>query len=120
MDTVGWDGTVYPFVFPILNFSPASANMPSADGPRDLCNQGLSDLLFRTSEGRLRENRDSLPYPHSNVQVDEVIFYCDGDFTSRKGVGDGSVSFHPAGVPTDHSQEPTKPVLERSKHMKQP
>ena len=39
------------------------------------------------------------PYPHSNVDVDEVIFYCDGDFTSRRGLNAGSLSFHPAGIP---------------------
>jgi homogentisate 1,2-dioxygenase len=39
------------------------------------------------------------PYPHSSVDVDEVIFYQRGEFTSRKGVGPGSVSLHPAGIP---------------------
>ena len=39
------------------------------------------------------------PYPHSSVDVDEVIFYCDGNFPSRKGVGPGSISHHPAGIP---------------------
>jgi homogentisate 1,2-dioxygenase len=39
------------------------------------------------------------PYPHSSVDVDEVIFYQRGEFTSRRGVGPGSISFHPAGVP---------------------
>ena len=39
------------------------------------------------------------PYPHSSVDVDEFIFYCDGNFTSRKGVGPGSISYHPTGIP---------------------
>ena len=39
------------------------------------------------------------PYPHSSVDVDEILFYCDGNFTSRKGVGPGSISHHPAGIP---------------------
>jgi homogentisate 1,2-dioxygenase len=38
------------------------------------------------------------PYPHSSVDVDEVIFYCRGNFTSRKGVSPGSISHHPAGI----------------------
>ena len=38
------------------------------------------------------------PYPHSSVGCDEFIFYCSGDFTSRRGVGPGSISHHPAGV----------------------
>ena len=39
------------------------------------------------------------PYPHSSVDCDEIIFYCDGNFTSRRGVGPGSLSHHPAGIP---------------------
>ena len=39
------------------------------------------------------------PYPHSSVDCDEILFYVSGKFTSRKGVGPGSVSFHPRGLP---------------------
>jgi homogentisate 1,2-dioxygenase len=39
------------------------------------------------------------PYPHSSVDCDEMIFYCSGNFTSRRGVGPGAISLHPAGVP---------------------
>jgi homogentisate 1,2-dioxygenase len=39
------------------------------------------------------------PYPHSSVDVDEVLFYANGDFASRRGVGPGSLSHHPAGIP---------------------
>ncbi|MFN9956327.1 MAG: homogentisate 1,2-dioxygenase, partial [bacterium] len=39
------------------------------------------------------------PYPHASVDVDELLFYVEGNFTSRKGVGPGSISFHPAGIP---------------------
>jgi homogentisate 1,2-dioxygenase len=39
------------------------------------------------------------PYPHTSVDCDEIIFYVRGNFTSRKGVGPGAISFHPAGVP---------------------
>ena len=38
------------------------------------------------------------PYPHASVDCDEIIFYAGGNFTSRKGVGAGSFSHHPAGV----------------------
>jgi homogentisate 1,2-dioxygenase len=45
------------------------------------------------------ENAIPCPYPHSSVDCDEVIFYVDGNFTSRRGVGPGAISFHPAGIP---------------------
>jgi homogentisate 1,2-dioxygenase len=38
------------------------------------------------------------PYPHSSVDCDEFLFYVRGNFTSRRGVGPGSISHHPAGV----------------------
>jgi homogentisate 1,2-dioxygenase len=31
--------------------------------------------------------------------VDEVLFYSRGNFTSRRGVGPGSLSHHPRGIP---------------------
>ncbi len=38
------------------------------------------------------------PYPHSSVDCDEVILYLRGNFTSRRGVGPGALSLHPAGI----------------------
>ena len=40
-----------------------------------------------------------MPYVHSNVQADEVLFYVDGQFGSRKGVDIGSLTLHPGGIP---------------------
>jgi homogentisate 1,2-dioxygenase len=39
------------------------------------------------------------PYNHANVDCDEVLYYCAGDFTSRKGAGiaAGSLTLHPGG-----------------------
>ena len=39
------------------------------------------------------------PYPHSSVDCDEFLFYCRGNFISRRGIGPGSISHHPMGVP---------------------
>jgi len=44
------------------------------------------------------------PYPHSSVDIDEVIYYVRGNFTSRKGISPGSISLHPAGIP--HGPQP--------------
>jgi homogentisate 1,2-dioxygenase len=40
-----------------------------------------------------------VPYVHSNVEADEVLFYVDGEFGSRRGVGLGSMTLHPGGIP---------------------
>jgi homogentisate 1,2-dioxygenase len=39
------------------------------------------------------------PYNHSNIDSDEVLYYVDGDFMSRKNIDKGYISLHPAGIP---------------------
>src|SRR6266540_3083010 len=62
---------------------------PTFIGPHD---EGLRELVVK------RGHAIPCPYPHSSVACDEVIFYAAGNFTSRRGVGPGSLSHHPAGV----------------------
>ena len=44
------------------------------------------------------------PYSHSNVNSDEVIYYCEGNFMSRKGIKQYDISLHPFGLP--HGPQP--------------
>lgn len=100
MDTVGWDGTVYPVIFPILQFSPKAGQVhlpPTVHGTFATPGSLICSFVPRMVD--FGEGAIPCPYPHSSVDVDEVIFYCDGDFTSRRGLGAGSISFHPSGVP---------------------
>ena len=39
------------------------------------------------------------PYNHSNIDSDEVLYYVDGEFMSRKHVTRGMITLHPAGIP---------------------
>jgi len=99
-DAVGWDGTVYPFVFPIRQFSPKAGQVhlpPTVHGTFATGGSLICSFVPRMVD--FGEGAIPCPYPHSNTDVDEVIFYCDGDFTSRRGLSAGSISFHPAGVP---------------------
>jgi len=99
MDVIGWDGTVYPVVFPILNFAPrigAYHLPPTVHGTFATGGSLICSFVPRMVD--FGEGAIPCPYPHSNVDVDEVIFYCAGNFTSRKGIGAGSISYHPAGV----------------------
>jgi homogentisate 1,2-dioxygenase len=100
LDVVGWDGTVYPWVFPIRAFQPrvSSVHLP----PTWHGTFGARGALVCSFVPRLVDfHPDAIPcpYPHSSPSCDEIIFYCDGNFTSRRGVGPGSVSHHPAGIP---------------------
>ena len=99
LDIVGWDGFVYPFAFPIEKFQPKTGarHLP----PTVHCTFVGSGLAIGSFVPRLLDyGKDAIPcpYPHSNVDCDEIILYLRGDFTSRRGVGPGALSYHPFGI----------------------
>jgi homogentisate 1,2-dioxygenase len=99
LDVVGWDGTVYPWAFPILNFAPRVGLVhlpPTVHGT--FAARGALICSFVPRPLDFHPDAIPCPYPHSSVSCDEFIFYCRGNFTSRRGVGPGSISHHPAGV----------------------
>jgi homogentisate 1,2-dioxygenase len=100
LDVVGWDGTVYPFVFPILAFQPrvSAIHLPPI-WHGTFAARGALICSFVPRPLDFHPDAIPCPYPHASVDCDEVLFYCRGNFTSRKGVGPGSLSHHPAGVP---------------------
>ena len=99
LDVVGWDGAVYPWAFPILNFQPRVGMVhlpPTVHGT--FATRGALICSFVPRPLDFHPDAIPCPYPHSSVACDEIIFYCAGQFTSRKGVGPGSISHHPSGV----------------------
>jgi homogentisate 1,2-dioxygenase len=99
LDVVGWDGSLYPFAFPILNFQPRAGLVhlpPTWHGT--FATRGALVCSFVPRMLDFHPEAVPCPYPHASVDVDEVLFYARGEFTSRRGVGPGSISHHPAGV----------------------
>jgi homogentisate 1,2-dioxygenase len=99
LDVVGWDGAVYPWAFPILRFAPRVGLVhlpPTVHGT--FAARGALICSFVPRPLDFHPDAIPCPYPHSSVDCDEFIFYCSGDFTSRRGVGPGSISHHPAGI----------------------
>lgn len=99
LDVVGWDGTVYPWAFPILAFQPRVSSVhlpPTWHGT--FAAKGALICSFVPRPVDFHPEAIPCPYPHSSTHCDEIIFYCDGNFTSRRGVGPGSISHHPMGV----------------------
>jgi homogentisate 1,2-dioxygenase len=99
LDVVGWDGAVYPWAFPILRFQPRVGLVhlpPTWHGT--FAARGALVCSFVPRPLDFHPQAIPCPYPHSSVSCDEFIFYCRGNFTSRKGVGPGSISHHPAGI----------------------
>jgi len=100
LDVIGWDGTVYPFVFPILHFQPRAGlvHLPP-DWHGTFAARGALICSFVPRALDFHPEAIPCPYPHSSYDCDEFIFYSRGNFTSRRGVGPGSMSHHPAGIP---------------------
>jgi homogentisate 1,2-dioxygenase len=99
LDVVGWDGAVYPVVFPILAFQPRAGLVhlpPTWHGTFAARGALVCSFVPRVTD--FHPDAIPCPYPHASVDVDEVLFYVRGQFTSRRGVGPGSISHHPAGV----------------------
>lgn len=100
LDAVGWDGTVYPWAFPILHFQPRVSSIhlpPTWHGT--FAARGALICSFVPRLVDFHPEAIPCPYPHSSTHCDEIIFYCQGNFTSRRGVNPGSISHHPMGIP---------------------
>ena len=100
LDVVGWDGTVYPWAFPILNFQPRAGLVhlpPTWHGT--FAARGALICSFVPRVVDFHPEAIPCPYPHASVDCDEFLFYCGATSPRRRGVGPGSVSHHPAGVP---------------------
>jgi homogentisate 1,2-dioxygenase len=100
LDVVGWDGALYPFAFSIDAFKPKVGRIhlpPTVHATFEAPGVLLCSFVPRLLD--FDERAVPCPYPHSSVDVDEVLFYSRGNFTSRRGVGPGSISHHPRGIP---------------------
>ncbi|MET0387976.1 MAG: homogentisate 1,2-dioxygenase [Polyangiales bacterium] len=100
LDVVGWDGTVYPWAFPILAFQPRVSSVhlpPTWHGTFAARNTLICSFVPRPLD--FHPDAIPCPYPHASVDVDEVLYYVRGQFGSRTGVEAGSLTLHPRGVP---------------------
>ena len=99
-DVVGWDGFVYPFAFSIHNFEPISGRLhmpPPIHQTFDGHNFVICSFVPRLYD--YHPLAIPAPYNHSNIDSDEVLYYVDGDFMSRKHVERGMITLHPGGIP---------------------
>ncbi|MCX8470288.1 MAG: homogentisate 1,2-dioxygenase [Chitinophagaceae bacterium] len=99
-DVVGWDGCEYPYIFSIHDFEPITGRVHQPP-PVHQTFDG-KDFVICSFVPRLYDyHPDSIPAPynHSNIDSDEVLYYVDGDFMSRKHVTRGMITLHPSGIP---------------------
>jgi len=106
-DVVGWDGAYYPWAFNIRDFEPIVGRIHQPP-PVHQTFQG-DGFVVCSFVPRLYDfdpHAIPAPYSHSNAQSDEVLFYANEEFMSRKGIVFGSVTHHPDGMP--HGPQPGK------------
>jgi homogentisate 1,2-dioxygenase len=99
-DVVGWDGYNYPYGFSIHNFEPITGRIHQPPPVHQTFE--TSAFVVCSFVPRLYDYHPQsipAPYNHSNIDSDEVLYYVDGDFMSRKNVDKGYISLHPAGIP---------------------
>lgn len=99
-DAIGWDGFQYPYGFSIHNYEPITGrvHMPP---PIHQTFEGHNFVICSFVPRMYDYHPQAIPapYAHSNVDSDEVLYYVDGDFMSRKHVERGMISLHPKGIP---------------------
>jgi homogentisate 1,2-dioxygenase len=112
-DVVGWDGCLYPYAFNWRDFEPITGRVHQPPPVHQVFEgQGFVICNFVPRKVDYHPLSIPVPYYHSNVDSDEVMFYCGGDYEARRGsgIGQGSISLHPGG----HSHGPQPGAYERS------
>jgi homogentisate 1,2-dioxygenase len=117
-DVVGWDGCLYPYVLSIADFEPLTGRVHQPPPVHQVFEgSGFVVCNFVPRKVDYHPLAVPVPYYHSNVDSDEVMFYVGGDYGARagSGIGPGSVSLHPGG----HSHGPQPGAVERSLGVEQ-
>ena len=97
---LGWDGWVFPFAFPISAYQPKTSSVHLPPNIHTVfAARGFVMMNFVPRVLDYAPNAVPCPYPHSSVDCDEILFYVEGHFTSRKGISQYSISHHPGGIP---------------------
>ncbi len=99
-DAIGWDGNHYPWAFSIHDFEPITGRVhqpPPVHQTFEAHNFVVCSFVPRMYD--YHPEAIVVPYNHSNVDSDEVLYYVDGEFMSRKHVDKGQITLHPAGIP---------------------
>ena len=99
-DVVGWDGNHYPYAFSIHDFEPITGRVhqpPPVHQTFEARNFVICSFVPRLYD--YHPQAIPAPYNHSNIDSDELLYYVDGDFMSRKSVSRGQITLHPGGIP---------------------
>ena len=98
-DFVGWDGYMYPYATSIHDFEPITGRIHQPP-PTHQHFVGRNFVICSFVPRLFDYHPDAIPTPynHSNIDSDEVLYYAEGDFMSRRGIKRGSFTLHPGGI----------------------
>lgn len=115
-DYIGWDGYYFPYAFSIHNFEPITGRVHQPPPVHQTFQaRGFVICSFCPRLYDYHPQAIPAPYFHSNVDSDEVLYYAEGEFMSRKHVERGMISLHPIGIP--HGPHPG--AIEKSIGLKE-
>ncbi|MFN9330573.1 MAG: homogentisate 1,2-dioxygenase [Cyclobacteriaceae bacterium] len=100
LDLVGWDGFLWPYAFSIHDFEPITGRIhqpPPVHQTFQARNFVICSFVPRLFD--YHPQAIPAPYNHSNIDSDEVLYYAEGNFMSRRGIERGSFTLHPGGLP---------------------
>ena len=100
LDVAGWDGYLYPWAFNIADFEPITGSIhqpPPVHQTFEARNFVICSFVPRMLD--YHPDAVPVPYNHSNLESDEVLYYVRGRFGSRRGVEESSFTLHPHGIP---------------------
>lgn len=112
-DVAGWDGYLYPYAFNIADFEPRSGrfHVPPTDH-QTFQGPGFVVCSFVPRPLDWDETAVPIPYYHSNLDSDEVLYYVGGSYSARK-VEVGSITLHPRGLSHGPSAGAVEASLEK-------
>jgi homogentisate 1,2-dioxygenase len=106
-DVVGWDGYYDPWALNIHDFEPRVGRIHLPPPIHQTFEgDGFVVCSFCPRPYDFQEDAIPAPYSHQNVMSDEVLFYANSEFMSRRGIEYGSITLHPDGLP--HGPQPGK------------
>lgn len=105
LDVVGWDGYLYPWALNIADFEPITGSLhqpPPVHQTFEAHHFVVCSFVPRLLD--YHPEAVPIPYHHSNLESDEVLYYVNSKFGSRRGIEEGSLTLHPSGLP--HGPQP--------------
>ena len=104
-DVVAWDGYLYPYTLNVDDLEPIAKQVHAPPSVHEtFSGQGFVVASFVPRPLDWHVDAVPIPYNHANLNSEELIYYVDGDFTSRRGIDVASLTLHPTGL--THGPQP--------------